>query len=273
MRQRTRLLFAAGVLIAGYLLIRLAYELSVALAGNRLSPGIAALAPAPLYIGLAIMVSGVAGKITSIRLIGPAFAGPRKALLAAGGAVFGIVLAASIFGFAFGTGLIQATPHRLSAHFALSLAAGACIAASIACAEETVFRGSLIPILARVVPARTVVPLTAALFAAVHFRGPATGPVYLAGVFLLGMVLGLVYSATKTIWCPIGLHAGWNLVQAGALLLHQGGTLLLRQPEGRVVVGGLGAIEGGLLGPALLFAASLMMLRYVPRSLSPPSLV
>lgn len=104
--------------------------------------------------------------------------------------------------------------------------------------EESLFRGVFFGILARV-GERTGAVLTSALFAIVHFlkapSGTSATPSWYSGfvsiahafeqfqqpmmllagfctLFLIGCSLAHARIATKSLWLPIGLHAGWILV-------------------------------------------------------------
>jgi membrane protease YdiL (CAAX protease family) len=104
--------------------------------------------------------------------------------------------------------------------------------------EETLFRGAFFAVLARL-GERTGAVLTSALFAILHFLkappGTSAGPTWYSGftsighafeqfsqptmllasfctLFLIGCVLIHARIATKSLWLPIGLHAGWILV-------------------------------------------------------------
>lgn len=87
------------------------------------------------------------------------------------------------------------------------------LAASVAVAvlvapllEEMVFRGFLLPVVARRAGSPAAVLLTALLFGLLHggfFAGP---------VFALGLLLGWVYWRTGRLWVAVGCHSAHNAV-------------------------------------------------------------
>lgn len=71
--------------------------------------------------------------------------------------------------------------------------------------EELMFRGFLLPVLARGGRTALAVVLSALLFGAIHLQ-PAGLPTLAA----LGLVLGLTLRHTGSLWPPILVHACWN---------------------------------------------------------------
>lgn len=115
-------------------------------------------------------------------------------------------------------------------------------AAAVSVLEEALFRGALLGVVFRSARAWPAQIFIAGLFAIVHFLKPpentaqvlaALGPIHwLSGfqllpklfwqfsepwlllggfitLFAVGLTLGLVTRATHSLWCAIGLHAGW----------------------------------------------------------------
>lgn len=80
--------------------------------------------------------------------------------------------------------------------------------------EEVLFRGALLPGLARRFSPAVAVLLSAAVFAAMH-----VAPLALTYVFVLGVSLGLIRWFHRNIWAPVVAHAVNNaLVLTGVLL-------------------------------------------------------
>ena len=111
----------------------------------------------------------------------------------------------------------------------------------VALIEETLFRGALQGALQRRWPVASAVTIASAVYSLTHFLKPAgvniaadqvtwtSGgkclawivtqsmsqrgvPVQFVSLFLVGCVLGLAYAKTGAIYLPVGLHAGWVLV-------------------------------------------------------------
>jgi membrane protease YdiL (CAAX protease family) len=115
-------------------------------------------------------------------------------------------------------------------------------AAAVSLLEESLFRGALLGLVLRSARSWPAQIFVAALYAIVHFLKPPgnsaqlaadLGPIHwLSGfqflpkvfwqfsepglllggfvtLFLVGMILGLITQQTRSLWCAIGLHAGW----------------------------------------------------------------
>lgn len=72
-------------------------------------------------------------------------------------------------------------------------------------AEEVLFRGIVLPVLARHVGIAGALVASAAVFAALHMNLAAAAP-----LFVLGLVFGLAYLYTGSLTVPIVLHAVFN---------------------------------------------------------------
>ena len=86
--------------------------------------------------------------------------------------------------------------------------------------EETLFRGILLPLLARRLGTGTGVFLTSLLFAAIHLHVPSLVP-----LFVIATGFSLAYIYTGSLWTPIAMHGLFNGINLGLMLLlrHQGG--------------------------------------------------
>jgi membrane protease YdiL (CAAX protease family) len=80
--------------------------------------------------------------------------------------------------------------------------------------EEILFRGFLQPWLKSRLNGSLALISTAILFAGIHGHAPTFLP-----LLVLGLVLGLVYEYTGSWWRCVGLHAGFNAMTAGLILL------------------------------------------------------
>ncbi len=84
--------------------------------------------------------------------------------------------------------------------------------------EEALFRGLALPLLARTVGVLPAVMLTAAGFALIHFHVPSFAP-----LFVLAMGFALAYIVTRSLWVPVVMHALFNGMNIGLLLLATAG--------------------------------------------------
>ncbi len=149
--------------------------------------------------------------------------------------------------------------------------------------EEWLFRGVILGLWLRALPAGRAVLGCSLLFAAVHFLKPPDGwavpdgasalagfqllgavarhwidPLFFFGEFLALFLIGLILAAarihTRSLWLPIGLHAGWILAFKSFNLLHRRVPLEDFSPiwVGEDLRSGIGPIVTLLVTAALL---------------------
>jgi membrane protease YdiL (CAAX protease family) len=117
------------------------------------------------------------------------------------------------------------------------------LAASIGAAvgEELVFRGAVFRIAEERLGTIAALIISSVLFGVAHAANPGATPVSTVAIAIeAGALLGMVYSASRSLWLPIGLHFGWNFTEGGIF--------------GTAVSGGRsrGLLESLLSGPALV---------------------
>ena len=175
-------------------------------------------------------------------------------------------------------------------------------AAAVSVVEEVVFRGVVLGISLWSLPRAAAIAWTTVLFVVVHFIKPAktamaadavhwwTGfaealrfadglpaPGILffgaASLFAAGWILGSVAVATRSLWLPIGLHAGWVFAQQTSNLFLQ---TTATGPSGWLPWVGpnlvSGAVPTGLVPLAALLVTGLLVklyLRHVFRPVGP----
>ena len=137
-----------------------------------------------------------------------------------------------------------------------------------AAAEEAVFRGYPLQVLTRAAGAPMAVLTTSAAFAAVHADNPAVGPLALTNIFLAGVLLGVVYLRTGSLWAATAVHLGWNWGMAGLFDLPVSGLGWIDVPAFEPVVsgpawwnGGPFGPEGGVIGTIVFVCATVFVLR------------
>jgi uncharacterized protein len=128
-------------------------------------------------------------------------------------------------GFAFGLGLFAATiaflvlgqVARIDAGDGLAaLVPGLLLAAAAAVSEEIVFRGVVFRILEERLGSWIALPISAALFGALHLVAPHASFASALGTALqAGVLLGAAYMCTRRLWLPIAIHAGWRFARTG----------------------------------------------------------
>jgi len=84
--------------------------------------------------------------------------------------------------------------------------------------EELLFRGIMLPFLARRFGLLVSVLMTSAVFAVIHFHVPSLLP-----LFLLSIAFSFAYARTGSLWVPFGMHALFNGVTVIFLFLMGAG--------------------------------------------------
>lgn len=154
-------------------------------------------------------------------------------------------------------------------------------------AEELLFRGYPLQAAAERIGGVGAVALTSLLFAAVHGANPGLGRTLADGVALIeilpllnlalaGVVLGLAYWRTYSLWFATGVHLGWNWVMGFAadlpvsgLEAETAGFALFDTPGWEAVVEGGRLWTGGDFGPEgglAVTAASLVAIAWMATS-------
>jgi membrane protease YdiL (CAAX protease family) len=139
-----------------------------------------------------------------------------------------------------------------------------------AAAEEMIFRGYALQTLLRSWPLWVAIAVTSVPFALAHLSNPEAVPVFtFINTLLAGAWLGVAYWRTRSLWLPLGIHAGWNWVQ-GAILGSpvSGITKIAPAPLLRFtdsgpfwIGGGSYGIEGGAACTIALILSTLFILR------------
>jgi membrane protease YdiL (CAAX protease family) len=91
--------------------------------------------------------------------------------------------------------------------------------------EETLIRGTLFRILEESLGSWIALAFTAALFGALHaFNRGATLTSSVAVALEAGVLLAALYMYSRSLWAPIGVHAGWNFAEGGLFGASVSGT-------------------------------------------------
>jgi membrane protease YdiL (CAAX protease family) len=127
-------------------------------------------------------------------------------------------------------------------------------AMAAAVGEEIVFRGVVYRRLEERLGTTIALVVSAAAFGLVHAGNPgANWASTLAIALESGVLLGLAYAATRSLWLPIGLHFGWNFTEGGIF----GAAVSGGQNSGLInaPLAGPPLITGGAFGPEASLAA------------------
>ena len=139
------------------------------------------------------------------------------------------------------------------------LARAVAVALESAVGEEIVFRGVVFRRLEDTLGTTLALMISAAAFGLIHAGNPgATWVSTLAIALESGVLLGLAFAATRSLWLPIGLHFGWNLTEGGVFGAAVSGgqyTGLIAAP-----LSGPPLITGGTFGPEASLSALVISL-------------
>ena len=187
---------------------------------------------------------------------------PRPgAVLALGGVVIGVALFGAVYAVLAVEGVARF--EGLTGVFAAGPLAMAILAGV---GEELAFRGVVFRVVEESCGTLVALVVSAGFFGLVHMSAPgATAISTLAVALEAGVLLAAAYLATRNLWFPIGLHAGWNFTEGGVFGSAVSGYAthgLLNAP-----VSGPVAITGGGFGPeaspaavgVCLFAAAILL--------------
>jgi uncharacterized protein len=97
-----------------------------------------------------------------------------------------------------------------AADYAGTVATTLLVLAPAALAEEALFRGVPVVVLARAFGRGTAIVLVAVAFALVHLANPNVTGLAIGNIALAGVFLGLAFYAPGGIWTAWGAHLGWN---------------------------------------------------------------
>jgi len=84
----------------------------------------------------------------------------------------------------------------------------------VAFSEELLLRGYILNNLMASFNDKTALIISAVLFSLMHAPNPSFNIIAMMNLFLTGLLFGLPYLYTKSLWFPIALHFSWNLFQS-----------------------------------------------------------
>jgi len=130
----------------------------------------------------------------------------------------------------------------------LTLAGPFAFFAVFAAAEELLLRGYPIKVLDESWSRPAAVTITAAAFGLFHLLNPGAGWLPAVNVTLAGVILGLLYLQSGSLWLAIGFHWGWNFAEGGLFGFAVSG---LRFPGGLAETSARGPawLSGAEFGP------------------------
>jgi membrane protease YdiL (CAAX protease family) len=139
--------------------------------------------------------------------------------------------------------------------------------ALIAFGEEIFFRGYVLSNLKCEMPPWAAILLSAGLFTLAHTQNPGITLLPLLSVFTAGLLLGIIYLATSSMWACMAFHFAWNLLIGPVLGYQVSGlqveSIFQMEPNGPAwITGSDFGLEGSALTTLLNLAAGAFLLRF-----------
>jgi membrane protease YdiL (CAAX protease family) len=142
------------------------------------------------------------------------------------------------------------------------------ILAPAALAEELMFRGLPLVVLARALGRGRAILLLSVLFALAHVRNPDVTVAGIGNIALAGIFLSLAFYSPGGMWTAFGAHLGWNATLAALAAPVSGLPFDIPYIDYRTgspswLTGGAFGPEGGLLATATLAATVVLAARWI----------
>jgi len=136
--------------------------------------------------------------------------------------------------------------------------------------EEILMRGLLLSGLVLVLKGRRTLAIlvSAIAFGCIHLSNPGASPLSVLGNTLGGVIYGMAFLLSGSLWLAIGLHVAWNFVQ-GPLLgfpvsgIAAGGLQQVHDTGPAWLSGGAYGPEAGLVGIAFRFVIIALVLLWL----------
>ncbi len=119
--------------------------------------------------------------------------------------------------------------------------------------EELVSRGFLLGNLSRMTNKYLAVFIVAILFSFAHFFNPNINLMGKLNIFLAGILLGVPYIYTKSLWFSIGLHFSWNFFLGPIIGSYVSGNeiyhpvCMVKYSGNEIITGGNFGFEGSIV--------------------------
>ena len=222
---------------------------------DRIGRSLGVALPAALAASWVMMSCVESRSLAALGLVGSRFFSDTGFGLLIGGALIGSVIA------------LLAVTGSLSWSFDVDSGAGwpgwlarMCLILGLAAfLEEILFRGYLFQVLGETAGPVTAIGVTSAVFGAAHLPNPGVGDLALLNTALAGILLGIAYWRSFSIWLVTGIHFAWNGVMSLVADLPVSG-LEFGSSGIRATVSGPVAWTGGSYGPEGGLALTLVTL-------------
>lgn len=118
-----------------------------------------------------------------------------------------------------------------------------------AAAEEALLRGYPLQALTEAYGPLIGIGTTSVAFGALHLGNPGSGVLEVANVTAAGLLFGVVYVKTLSLWWVTGMHLGWNWAHGYAADVSVSGLDVVDAPLYEGVTRGAHWLGGGTFGP------------------------
>ena len=133
--------------------------------------------------------------------------------------------------------------------------------------EEVIFRGFIFYLLHSAWGPAYAVVISSVLFTLAHvIRHTKTPLIFVLNAFVFGIIAGTCRHFSGSLWLPIGLHFGWNIVSGPILGLPYAGMsyergMVISEVSGPVwLTGGLYSLDAGVFGTIALAVAAVALI-------------
>ena len=138
--------------------------------------------------------------------------------------------------------------------------------------EEISFRGYILNNLMDSFNHYVALIVSSVMFAFFHGLNPGLSFLSLFNLFLAGILLGIVFLYTRTIWFALGLHLSWNFFQGPVFGfpvsgISMDGFIKQQQVGSEIITGGSFGFEGSILCSMLLITAIFAADRYYNKTI------
>lgn len=118
-----------------------------------------------------------------------------------------------------------------------------------AAAEEALLRGYPLQALGEAWGAWVAVAATSVIFGLMHLTNPGVGVLSTVNISVAGLLLGVVYVRTLSLWWATGAHLGWNWSHGYLVDVPVSGLEIIDAPLYEGVTSGPTWLGGGTFGP------------------------
>ena len=129
-----------------------------------------------------------------------------------------------------------------------------------AAAEEALLRGYPLQALTEAYGPIIGIGTTSVAFGALHLANPGSGVLEVANVTAAGLLFGVVYVKTLSLWWVTGMHLGWNWAHGYVADVPVSGLDVVDAPLYEGMTGGGHWLGGGTFGPEGSLVATCVLL-------------